>query len=136
MEKSKSRDSDEISIDFLKALAQVQLWELSNSSLLKTVAGRQLYFGLIRHITDHGENGMSVESMKEIYYDKGISLTERGVRLTIRSFEADGVLFVEKSIQDRRSRRIFLTEKFEEQMRNHARVVKKEFEKNFLLIKK
>ncbi|MEY4725726.1 MAG: hypothetical protein RLZ36_353, partial [Pseudomonadota bacterium] len=68
-------------LDLLKVLAEVQLWEGANATLLQTVAGRQLYFGLIRHIANQGEKGLAVESMKEIYYDKGIHLTERGVRL-------------------------------------------------------
>lgn len=123
-------------LNLLKVLAEVQLWEVSNLSLLQTVAGRQLYFGLIRHIAFHGDSGLSVESMKKIYYDKGINLTERGVRLTIRSFEADGVLTLNRALNDGRSRRIFLTEKLQEQMRNHALILKEALEKNYLLIEK
>jgi hypothetical protein len=127
---------DEILLDLLRVLADVQLWEVTNSSLLQTVAGRQLYFGLIRHLVNQDKSGLTVESMKQIYFDKGINLTERGVRLTIRSFEADGVLVLDRSETDRRSRRIFLTEKFEDQMRNHALAIKKELEKKYLVIKK
>jgi hypothetical protein len=127
---------DEVLLDLLRVLAEVQLWEVASSSLLQTVAGRQLYFGLIRHLVNKDKSGLTVESMKQIYFDKGINLTERGVRLTIRSFEADGVLVLDKSETDRRSRRIFLTEKFEDQMRNHALVIKRELEKNYLMIKK
>jgi hypothetical protein len=124
------------SIDLLQALAEVQMWESLNPSIFQTVAGRQLYFGLIRHISRQEDKDLAVESMKEIYYDRGINLTERGVRLTIRSFEADGVLQIEKALKDRRSRRIFLTEKLQEQMTLHALVMKKAMEKNFLVIKK
>jgi hypothetical protein len=123
-------------MDYLKILAEVQLWESSSSSMLQTVAGRQLYFGLIRHLGDQNGDGLSVESMKEIYYDKGISLTERGVRLTIRAFEAEGVVVIERATKDRRSRRIFLTEKLQEQMLKHAMVIKKAMEANYLVIKK
>lgn len=123
-------------LNLLKVLAEVQLWEVSNLSLLQTVAGRQLYFGLIRHIAVQGDSGLSVESMKKIYYDKGINLTERGVRLTIRSFEADGVLTLNRALNDGRSRRIFLTEKLQEQMRNHALILKEALDKNYLLIEK
>lgn len=123
-------------LDLLKVLAEVQLWEGTNATMLQTVAGRQLYFGLIRHIAHQGEKGLAVESMKEIYYDKGIHLTERGVRLTIRAFEADGVVAIEQAKKDRRSRRIFLTKKIEEQMLNHALILKKALETNFLVIKK
>ncbi len=123
-------------LSLLKVLAEVQLWEVSNSTLLQTVAGRQLYFGLIRHIAIQGDSGLTVESMKKIYYDKGINLTERGVRLTIRSFEADGVLVLDRAVNDRRSRRIFLTKKFQEQMRDHALIFKEALERNFLLIEK
>lgn len=127
---------DEVLLDLLRVLAEVQLWEVASSSLFQTVAGRQLYFGLIRHLVNQDKSGLTVESMKQIYFDKGINLTERGVRLTIRSFEADGVLVLDKSETDRRSRRIFLTEKFENQMRNHALTIKRELEKNYLVIKK
>ena len=123
-------------LDLLKVLAEVQLWEGANATMLQTIAGRQLYFGLIRHITNQGEKGLAVESMKEIYYDKGIHLTERGVRLTIRAFEADGVVATEQAKKDKRSRRIFLTKKIEEQMLKHALILKKALEANFLVIKK
>lgn len=135
MNRSSSNEM-EVSLDLLKVLAEVQLWEVGSSSLLQTVAGRQLYFGLIRHLVNQDKSGLTVDSMKQIYFDKGINLTERGVRLTIRSFEADGVLVIDKSEKDRRSRRIFLTKKFEDQMRNHALIIKKELEKNYLVIKK
>ena len=74
--------------------------------------------------------------MKEIYYDDGIQLTERGVRLSIRSFEADGVIFLEKANEDKRSRKIFLTDKFKEQMLMHANVLKKTLGEDFLVLSK
>ncbi len=128
--------SFDVSLGFLKVLADVQLWESSSSPLLQSVAGRQLYFGLIRHIAQQSNESFTVESMKEIYYDKGINLTERGVRLTIRAFEADGIVVVERAARDRRSRRIFLTKKLQEQMFVHAMVMKRAMETNFLVIKK
>lgn len=35
-----------------------------------------------------GNGALSVDSMKEVYYDEDIQQTERGIRLTIRAFEA------------------------------------------------
>lgn len=122
-------------IKVLSALAQIQRWETLNSNLLRNSSGRQLYFGLIRHIND-AKDGLSIDSMKEIYYDDGIRLTERMVRLTIRAFEADGVLMLERAKGDGRSRRIFLTNKLLEQMQEHAVVAKNAFKEDFLVISK
>ena len=122
-------------IKILSALAHIQRWEALNSHLLRSSSGRQLYFGLIRHLSD-GAEGPIVDSMKEIYYDDGIQLTERGVRLTIRAFEADGVLVLEKAKGDGRSRRMFLTNKLLELMQEHAEVAKKSFKEDFLVISK
>lgn len=122
-------------VKLLTVLAQLQRWEVMNSSLLRSPSGRQLYFGLIRHLSNEQEH-LQVESMKEIYYDDGIQLTERGVRLTIRAFEADGVLFLEKGDGDKRSRRIFLTDKLQQQMLAHAEVMRKTLNENFLVIQK
>lgn len=119
----------------LSVLAEVQRWETLNSSLLKSSSGRQLYFGLIRHLDLIGGSPL-VDSMKEIYYDDAIQLTERGVRLTIRAFEADGVLFVEKGSGDKRSRRIYLTEKLQQQMLAHAGVMKKALNQEFIVLDK
>lgn len=123
-------------LNLLKVLAELQFWEVSNSTLLQSVAGRQLYFGLIRHIAFQGDAGLTVDSMKKIYYDKGINLTERGVRLTIRSFEAAGILVLGRAVNDGRSKRIFLTQKFQKQMQDHALIFKEVLEKNYLLIEK
>lgn len=125
----------ESAIKILSVLAQLQRWEVLNSNLMRTISGRQLYFSLIRHLTGDEEVPL-VDSMKEIYYDDGIQLTERGVRLTIRAFEADGVLVVEKATTDRRSRRIFLTEKLQQQMHAHAEVMRKTLNENFIVIAK
>lgn len=122
-------------IELLAAFAQIQKWEVLNSDLMRSASGRQLYFGLIRHLGKE-EGAPLVDSMKEIYCDEGIQLTERGVRLTIRAFEADGVVFVERSDGDKRSRRIFLTEKLQKLMISHAEVMRKELSQNFLLLKK
>lgn len=124
-----------VAIKFLSVLADIQRWETMNSSLLKNDSGRQLYFGLIRHLSS-SQQDLQVESMKEIYYDDGIKLTERGVRLTIRAFEADGVLILEKSVDDKRSRKIFLTSKLQEQMLAHADAMQKLLNRNFLVISK
>ena len=122
-------------IKLLNALAQLQRWEVMNSQLLSSPSGRQLYFGLIRHLS-HVQEDLSVDSMKEIYYDDGIQLTERGVRLTIRAFEADGSLWLEKASDDKRSRRIFLTPKLQQQMLAHAEAMRKTLNENFLVIQK
>ena len=122
-------------IKILSALAHIQRWEILNSNLLRSSSGRQLYFGLIRHLNDTND-GLSIDSMKEIYYDDGIRLTERGVRLTIRAFEADGVLMLEKAKGDGRSRRMFLTNKLLEQMQEHAEVARTAFKEDFLVIAK
>ena len=122
-------------IKILSALARIQRWENLSSNLLRSSSGRQLYFGLIRHL-NNAEDGLSIKSMKEIYYDDGIQLTERMVRLTIRAFEADGVLVLGKALGDGRSRRIFLTDKLLEQMLKHAEVAVRAFEQDFLVISK
>ena len=122
-------------IKLLSALAQLQRWEVMNSPLLSSPSGRQLYFGLIRHLS-HVQENLTVDSMKEIYYDDGIQLTERGVRLTIRAFEADGSLLLEQASDDKRSRRIFLTPKLQQHMLAHAEAMKKTLNENFLIIQK
>ena len=122
-------------IKLLKVLARIQRWEVMNSNLLRSSSGRQLYFGLIRHLINEKEDFL-IDSMKEIYYDEGIQLTERGVRLSIRSFEADGVIFLEKANEDKRSRKIFLTDKFKEQMLMHANVLKTTLGEDFLVLSK
>ncbi len=122
-------------IQLLSVLSHLQRWEVLNSNLLRSAAGRQLYFGLIRHLAKDKDIPL-VDSMKEIYFDDGIQLTERGVRLTIRAFEADGVVAVEKATADKRSRRIFLTDKLQQQMLEHAYVMKKTLNENFLIIPK
>ncbi len=122
-------------IKLLSVLAQLQRWEVMNSTLLSSPSGRQLYFGLIRHLSSE-QDDLSVDSMKEIYYDDGIQLTERGVRLTIRAFEADGSLLLEKASEDKRSRRIFLTPKLQEQMLAHAEAMRKTLNEYFLVIQK
>lgn len=122
-------------IKLLTAMARVQCWEYSNSSFLKTQSGRQIYFGIIRHLAQNGEL-LSVGSMKEIYCDDGIQLTERGVRLGIRSFEASGLLVVEQAGKDKRSRQILLTDEFRRQMLEHANVIKNTLSENFLVLEK
>jgi hypothetical protein len=122
-------------IKLLSVLAQLQRWEILNSHLLRTASGRQLYFGLIRHLAGDKEIPL-VDSLKEIYYDDGIQLTERGVRMTIRAFEADGVVVVERAAKDKRSRRIFLTEKLQLQMLAHAEAMQKTLNENFMVIAK
>lgn len=119
----------------LSVLAHMQRWEAMNLSIAASASGRQLYFGLIRHL-NNGEQGLTIDSMKEIYYDDGIKLTERGLRLAIRAFEADGVLTIEKASVDKRSRRIFLTSKFQEQMLAQAEVMTKALNENFLVLTK
>lgn len=127
---------DENLIDLLQILANVHQWEVLNSKLMQTVAGRQLYFGLIRNLVQSDEKGLTIDSLKDIYYDKGINVTERGVRLMLRNFEADGILVLERAVKDRRSRKIYLTPKFEQLIRSHSLAIKKEFESKFLVIKK
>jgi hypothetical protein len=122
-------------IELLSVFAQIQKWEAQHSSFMGSASGRQLYFGLIRHLA-RAEGMPFVGSMKEIYCDDGLRLTERGVRLTMRAFEADGVVFVEKADGDKRSRRIFITEKLENQMISHAEVIRKELGQKFIFIKK
>lgn len=122
-------------IKLLKVLAQIQRWEVMNSNLLRSSSGRQLYFGLIRHLINVKEDFL-IDSMKEIYYDDGIQLTERGVRLGIRSFEADGVIFLEKANEDKRSRKIFLTDKYKNQILMHANVLKTTLGEDFLVLSK
>mgnify|MGYP000163829651 CR=1 FL=1 len=122
-------------IKLLSVLAKVQRWEALNTELVRSASSRQIYFGLIRHLSD-GAEGPIVDSMKEIYYDDGIQLTERGVRLTICAFEADGVLIVEKANTDRRSRKIYITEKLQQQMISHAEEFKKMLSNDFLVLEK
>ncbi len=124
-------------LDLLSALAQVQRWEAVSSGFMRSLASRELYFGLIRHLdVGEGNGTLLVDSMKEIYYDEDIRLTERGIRLTIRAFEADGAVVVGQADDDRRSRRIFLTPKLQEHMLMHAEVLQKALNKNHLVIKK
>ena len=124
-------------LGLLSALAQVQRWEAVSSGFMRSLASRQLYFGLIRHLDVDGRSGdMLVDSMKEIYYDEDIQLTERGIRLTIRAFEADGGVVLGQAVDDRRSRQIFLTPKLQEHMLAHAEVLQKALNKNYLIIKK
>lgn len=122
-------------VKLLSVLAEVQKWESINSDFVRSASSRQLYFGLVRHLAEDGDEVL-VDSMKEIYYDDGVSLTERGVRLAIRSFEAAGVLTVEKAIQDRRSRRIYITEKLQHQMCQHAEVLRRALNNNFMVLNK
>jgi hypothetical protein len=56
--------------------------------------------------------------------------------LTIRAFEADGVLIVEKANTDRRSRKIYITEKLQQQMISHAEEFKKMLSNDFLVLEK
>jgi DNA-binding transcriptional regulator PaaX len=122
-------------VKFLSVLAKVQKWESMNSHLMRTTSSRQLYFGLIRHLAKDGD-AFLVDSMKDIYFDDGVSLTERGVRLAIRSFEAAGVLTVEKAVLDRRSRRIYLTEKLQNQMLLHASALRSSLNESFMVLDK
>ena len=122
-------------IQLLSVLSQLQRWEVLNSNLMRSAAGHQLYFGLIRHLAKDRDLPL-VDSMKEIYFDDGIQLTERGIRLAIRAFEADGVLVVEKATTDKRSRRIFLTDKLQQQMLAHANVMRSALNENFMVIPK
>jgi hypothetical protein len=122
-------------IRILTALAKLQRWEIVNSNLLRSASGRQLYYGLIRHLSNEN-NELMIDSLKDIYYDDGIQLTERGVRLTIRTFEAEGALSLERGDDDKRSRRIFLTDKLQELMLVHADVMRKILNEDHLVIQK
>lgn len=122
-------------VQLLSALAELQKWETQNLHWMRGASGRQLYYGLIRHLSEDSE-ALRVESMKDIYADDGIQLTERGVRLTIRAFEADGAILIDPSTDDKRSRRIRITEKMQSQMLEHAQIMKKALSDKFMLVEK
>jgi hypothetical protein len=129
---SKSEDLFD-ALQLLSVLAEVQQWEASNSEFIRGQSSRQLYFGLIRHIDSRA---LLIDSMKEIYYDEAIQLTERAIRLTIRAFEADGMVVVGQADEDRRSRQIFLTSKLQQHIIAHADMLRKTINKNYHLIKR
>jgi hypothetical protein len=109
----------------LHSFAEVQKWEVMNIHLMRSASGRQLYYGLIRNLVNQ-DGEQHVGSMKEMYCDDGILLTERGVRLAMRALEAEGEVFIERTDADRRSRKILLSKKLQEKMISHAEVVRKE----------
>lgn len=116
----------------LHSFAEIQKWEVMNIHLMRSASGRQLYYGLIRNLVNQ-DGEQLVGSMKEMYCDDGILLTERGVRLAMRALEADGEVFVERTDADRRSRRILLSQKLQEKMISHAEVLRKELSNKDLL---
>ena len=122
-------------IRILTALAKLKRWENANSNILKSASGCQLYYGLILHLNNKN-NELMINSLKDIYYDDGIQLTERGLRLTIRAFEAEGALSLERGDDDKRSRRMFLTGKLQEHMLAHADAMGKILNENYLVIQK
>jgi hypothetical protein len=122
-------------VKLLKAVAKVQAWEVLNLNLLRKESGRQLYFGLLRHISE-SSGCLHVSSMKDIYCDEGVQLTERALRLAFRAFEDEGVVVVEKSYSDQRLRKIFLTRKFQDLMATHALEIKKKIDESFIVLSK
>jgi len=104
----------------LRALAALQRWEVREIPLMRTLSGRQLYFGIIAQMQQGLEEAIQVESLKELYFGSGMSVSERCVRLKLREFEREGLVCAERNKSDLRSRNLVLDETLKQQMGQHA----------------
>ena len=87
---------------------------------MRTLSGRQLYFGIIAQMQQGLEEAIQVESLKELYFGSGMSVSERCVRLKLREFEREGLVRAERNKSDLRSRNLVLDEALKHQMGQHA----------------
>lgn len=125
----------ELVLKLLNVLASIQKWELDNVGFLGTATGRQLYYGLVRSsAVDQGK--LNVGLMKNIYHSEYIGVTERGVRLAVRAMESEGRLMIEQHEDDKRARKIVLTEKLQQQMIAHANAIMQAFCEHYIVLEK
>jgi DNA-binding MarR family transcriptional regulator len=129
---------EEMTMRLLAAVSELHSWEIQNCPYLRTVSGRQLYFGMIRQClqTKNGNHSLTIDTLKELYYGDGLSITERGARIKLREFEADGIVQSSKSAEDRRSKRITPTQKLLHQMTAHSEAALKILNKHLIVVKR
>jgi hypothetical protein len=129
---------EELAMHLLAAVSELHSWEIQNCPFLRTVSGRKLYFGMIRQClqSKNGNQSLSVDTLKELYYGDGLSITERGARIKLREFEADGIVQSSQSSEDRRSKCITPTQKLLQQMTNHSEAALKILSKHLIVVKR
>jgi len=98
--------------------------------MLQTMTGRTLYFLLVGALLknkDYGPNSLKAFTGH---------MTERAMRGRIREFEKMGLISVEQSETDARTRTLVPTEKFVTQFELHAAHIQHLLQSNYILIPK
>lgn len=119
----------------MKVLADLHTWEVSSFDFLRSVAGRQLYFEMVRQIarTQQGVMG-DKDSLKDLYYGDGVTISERGARMKLREFEKEGIVSVYQSGSDKRSKFVMPSNELIQKIDEHGRQVERLLGEELLLL--
>jgi DNA-binding HxlR family transcriptional regulator len=113
----------------LRAMIQIHEWEDCQLSALKTISGRYLYF---RIAACHLQGSKALQHLK--VFQGGV--TERAMRQRMREFEAMGLIQIEDSESDQRTKRVIPTAKFLLHLNQHLEFLKQILGQNYLMIDK
>jgi len=115
--------------NLLRVMLQIHQWEVGQQGELKTLSGRDLYLRLAAGLL---EDDCKPQSLKFLQGQ----MTERATRQRIREFQAHGLIEVEASQPDQRTKRAVPTEKFVSRLNQHLDFLMHLCEQEFLMIHK
>ena len=115
----------------LRCLAVINEWEREHMPFIKSTSGRDLYFLLVKHfvLTDRSWVAIPLKSFT-------VDLTDKAMRKRMKDFELQGLLAIENSVEDRRSKTIQPTDKMRGLFDAHTLVLRRCFKHYFDYAKK